>query len=225
MNVKGYEQLAAVLHAAYDQASKGKGAERHADSKPFHEQPMQTGSDLLGTDAGLAFQAIKKIREGSTFSEFDRFEREMLGAINYIAGMVIWRRRHQSDAPYEPVNVLDDGEAVSDTAWTCRTSAVAPESFDPASVTTLPAGVTRFDPDTWLSGDIVVRVSNKTPEVYTPGAQYMVRDRSFGQIEIYDNFGANSYCVHDTDDWLDEVHTPLFAFHRRPSAVAGGIKS
>jgi len=146
-------------------------------------------------------------------------------AINYIAGMVIWRRRHQSDAPYEPVNVLDDGEAVSDTAWTCRTSAVAPESVDPASVTTLPAGVTRFDPDTWLSGDIVVRVSNKTPEVYTPGAQYMVRDRSFGQIEIYDNFGANSYCVHDTDDWLDEVHTPLFAFHRRPSAVAGGIKS
>lgn len=93
MNTPGYEQLAAVLQAAYDQASKGKGAERHADSKPFHEQPMQTCSDLLGTDAGLAFQAIKKIREGSTFTEFDRFERELLGAINYIAGMIIWRRR------------------------------------------------------------------------------------------------------------------------------------
>lgn len=93
MDAPGYEQLAAVLQAAYDQAAAGKGAERHADGKPFHEQPMQTGSDMLGTDAGLAFQAIKKIREGSTFVEFDRFERELLGAINYIAGMVIWRRR------------------------------------------------------------------------------------------------------------------------------------
>ena len=54
---------------------------------------MQTGSDLLGTDAGLAFQAIKKIREGSSFTEYDRFERELLGAINYIAGMIIWRQR------------------------------------------------------------------------------------------------------------------------------------
>lgn len=99
MNTPGYEQLAAVLQAAYDQAAKGKGAERHADNKPFHEQPMQTGSDLLGTDAGLAFQAIKKVREGSTFAEFDRFEREMLGAINYIAGMVIWRRRQIPNDP------------------------------------------------------------------------------------------------------------------------------
>jgi hypothetical protein len=94
-DVPGYEQLAEVLSRAYDQAALGKGAERHADNMPFHEQPMQTGSDLLGTDAGLAFQAIKKIREGSQFSEFDRFEREMLGAIVYIGGMVIWRRRQQ----------------------------------------------------------------------------------------------------------------------------------
>lgn len=94
-DVPGYEQLAAVLSRAYEQAALGKGAERHADNMPFHEQPMQTGSDLLGSDAGLAFQAIKKIREGGQFDEFDRFEREMLGAIVYISGMVIWRRRQQ----------------------------------------------------------------------------------------------------------------------------------
>lgn len=92
-DVSGYEQLADVLQDAYDQAAKGKGAERHADGLPFHEQPMQTGSDLLGTDAGLAFQAIKKIREGRNMPEFDRLERELLGAINYIAGMIIWHRR------------------------------------------------------------------------------------------------------------------------------------
>lgn len=93
MDQKGYESLARVLQAAYDQAAKGKGAERHATGLPFDQQPMQTGSDLLGTDAGLAFQAIKKIREGSSFTEYDRFERELLGAINYIAGMIIWRQR------------------------------------------------------------------------------------------------------------------------------------
>ena len=101
MDVPGYEQLADVLVAAYGQASAGKGAERHADGKPFHEQPMQTGSDLLGTDAGLAFQAIKKIREGSNFEDADRFEREMLGAINYVAGMIIWRRRQRQGALVE----------------------------------------------------------------------------------------------------------------------------
>lgn len=95
MDIKGYETLASVLQAAYDQAAVGKGAERHATGLPFDQQPMQTGSDLLGTDAGLAFQAIKKIREGSAFAEYERFERELLGAIVYIAGMIIWRKRQQ----------------------------------------------------------------------------------------------------------------------------------
>jgi len=89
----GYEQLAEVLRSAHDQAALGKGAERHANNLPFHEQPMQTGSDMLGSDAGLAFQVIKKVREGRQFAELDRLERELLGAINYIAGMIIWHRR------------------------------------------------------------------------------------------------------------------------------------
>lgn len=94
----GYEQLAAVLRAAHDQAAIGKGADRHANGLPFHEQPMQTGSDILGTDAGLAFQVIKKVREGRQFAELDRLERELLGAINYLAGMVIWHRRQHAKA-------------------------------------------------------------------------------------------------------------------------------
>lgn len=112
MDQKGYESLAQVLQAAYDQAAKGKGAERHATGLPFDQQPMQTGSDLLGTDVGLAFQAIKKIREGSSFTEYDRFERELLGAINYIAGMIIWRKRQQTAQGFsfsvEPATQIDD---------------------------------------------------------------------------------------------------------------------
>lgn len=101
MDIPGYETLACVLQAAYEQAAVGKGAERHATGLPFDQQPMQTSSDLLGTDAGLAFQAIKKVREGSAFDEFERFERELLGAINYIAGMIIWRQRQQGAKPPE----------------------------------------------------------------------------------------------------------------------------
>jgi hypothetical protein len=39
--IPGYEDLERVLCAAYLQAAVGKGAERHADAKPFIEQPMQ----------------------------------------------------------------------------------------------------------------------------------------------------------------------------------------
>lgn len=87
MNVKGYEQLAAVLEAAYDQAAKGKGAERHANSKPFHEQPMQDLIALYGPGFALG-QAAKKMQEAQRMN-CDAAERELLGAINYIAGAVI----------------------------------------------------------------------------------------------------------------------------------------
>ena len=41
MNEPGYESLAQVLQEAYDQAARGKGAERHANDLPFDQQPMQ----------------------------------------------------------------------------------------------------------------------------------------------------------------------------------------
>lgn len=90
--VAGYEKLAAVLEAAYDQAANGKGKERHANDLPFHNQRMQTISGLLGSDSGMAFQAVKKLTEGMQFDDYERFERELLGAINYIAGIIIYRR-------------------------------------------------------------------------------------------------------------------------------------
>ena len=88
-----YESLRRVLEAAYDQASMGKGKERHAgDGLAFIDQPMQAVSKLLNTSDGLAFQAIKKVTESQGMKTFEQKERELLGAINYIAGMIIFEQ-------------------------------------------------------------------------------------------------------------------------------------
>lgn len=92
LSAPGYEQLAAVLEAAFKQASEGKGAERHARGNAFHEQHMQTISTLLNSDRGMAFQAIKKLTEGLDFNDIERRERELLGVINYVAGIIVWHR-------------------------------------------------------------------------------------------------------------------------------------
>lgn len=88
----GYEQLAAVLQSAHSQAAHGKGKERHANDLPFHEQRMQSISKLINSPKGLEFQAIKKLTEGMQFDDAERRERELLGAINYIAGIIIYYR-------------------------------------------------------------------------------------------------------------------------------------
>ena len=88
----GYESLADVLARAFEQASAGKGAERHAQAKPFDTQPMQGISDLVGIGFPLG-QAIKKVQESLRLSP-DAAVREMLGAINYFAGAVIFLEKH-----------------------------------------------------------------------------------------------------------------------------------
>tara|TARA_R110000851_G_scaffold239969_1_gene392682 strand:+ start:273 stop:695 length:423 start_codon:yes stop_codon:yes gene_type:complete len=86
-----YDSLEVVLKAAYNQAASGKGKERHAgNGLTFTDQPMQTISKLLNTSDGLAFQAIKKVTEAKGMQTFEQKERELLGAINYIAGIIIF---------------------------------------------------------------------------------------------------------------------------------------
>lgn len=82
-----YISLQAVLDNAFNQAAFGKGAERHAQSKPFEEQPMQKLIELYGTGFALG-QAGKKMQESQRM-EVEAAVRELLGAINYIAGVVI----------------------------------------------------------------------------------------------------------------------------------------
>ena len=114
MNTPGYESLARVLHRAYDQAAKGKGAERHACSRPFTEQPMQSISELLGNETGLLYQAMKKIQESQRMGQ-DAAIRELLGAINYIAGAIIFKEGKQMTLP-----LTSQGAETSAVLWACR---------------------------------------------------------------------------------------------------------
>ena len=91
---RNYRTLHGVLKRAYDQAATGKGRERHGGGKPFEEQPMQTISELIESPEGMRYQAIKKIRESARL-EHDAQIAELLGAINYIAGLIVYLERHE----------------------------------------------------------------------------------------------------------------------------------
>jgi hypothetical protein len=112
MNTPGYERLAGVLVRAFDQAASGKGKERHANDLPFDEQPMQSISDLIGTEAGMAFQAIKKIQESGRLPTREAKVRELLGAIVYVSGMVIWLEDNAVDVEWsdQPIQDPEDME-------------------------------------------------------------------------------------------------------------------
>ncbi|EBN6805606.1 hypothetical protein DY553_16720 [Salmonella enterica] len=96
-----YSELVKVLHDALTQAAYGKGRERHANGLPFHQQPMNAISDLIGSPLGLVYQVCKKVVEGVNLPTHDQRVRELLGVINYTAGIVIWLNRHQSNPPKE----------------------------------------------------------------------------------------------------------------------------
>ena len=89
----GYESLRDVLDRAFAQAASGKGHERHAVNKPFDQQPMQKLIDLYGPGFALG-QAAKKAQESQRLPA-GRDVAELLGAINYLAGAVIWLERHR----------------------------------------------------------------------------------------------------------------------------------
>lgn len=88
-----YTSLSNVLRRAYDQASSGKGQERHGQDLPFTKQPMQLIQDLCGEGFALG-QAMKKMQESQRLPH-DAAIRELLGAINYIAGAIIHKEKLQ----------------------------------------------------------------------------------------------------------------------------------
>lgn len=87
MHAPGYEPLAEILRDAFAQAAFGKGKERHADERPFAEQPMQMLCDLYGHGFALG-QAAKKSQESMRLP-YERARAELLGAIVYTAGAVL----------------------------------------------------------------------------------------------------------------------------------------
>ena len=85
-----YDSLYKVLLAAYNQASNGKGKERHQlnDDEPFENQKICEISRRLGSNDYNLGQAVKKIYESKRLPK-DRAIAELLGAINYIAAGII----------------------------------------------------------------------------------------------------------------------------------------
>lgn len=84
---EGYEALGLALGEAVSQASRGKGAERHAESgERFSDQLIMSIPRRLG-EGGECFclgQALKKICESRRLPQ-GRARAEILGAINYLA--------------------------------------------------------------------------------------------------------------------------------------------
>lgn len=89
-----YASLSKVLGDAFDQAASGKGAERHGQDLPFDQQPMQRLIELYGLGFALG-QAGKKMQESQRLGH-DAAIRELLGAINYIAGAVVYKRNNEN---------------------------------------------------------------------------------------------------------------------------------
>jgi len=84
-----YMTLAKVLDRAFDQASGGKGKDRHVkvEGQRFEDQPICTLQHIYGN--GYAFGQVGKKMEEAQRLPKDRAVAELLGAINYIAAAVV----------------------------------------------------------------------------------------------------------------------------------------
>lgn len=96
LGLTGYEPLHDILLEALNQASHGKGKERHANGKPFLRQPIMEIGRMVGPGYNLG-QAMKKCQEASRLPETERKVAELLGAINYIASAVILLRENSGE--------------------------------------------------------------------------------------------------------------------------------
>lgn len=90
----GYEMLRDEFVAAVEQASCGKGKERHANDQPFDQQPILAITRLLDGHpcAALAYQIIKKTIEAGRLVKLRGPEAavsETYGVMNYAGAMAI----------------------------------------------------------------------------------------------------------------------------------------
>lgn len=90
-----YDSLYKVLLSAYNQASNGKGKERHQlnNDEPFENQKICEIARRLSVDYNLG-QAVKKIYESKRLAD-QRDIAELYGAINYIAAAIIVKQEEE----------------------------------------------------------------------------------------------------------------------------------
>lgn len=90
-SVHDYAALRAVLDAAYEQSAHGKGKVRHANEKPFTQQPIMQIGRMVGPGYPLG-QAMKKAQEAGGMTqrgEIEAAKAELLGAIVYLSAACI----------------------------------------------------------------------------------------------------------------------------------------
>jgi len=93
----GYESLEQILSMALHQASEGKGRDRHANGMPFERQRMQQICDAQGHVGFCVGQVVKKTLEAEPL-DAEEAASDILGAINYLAGMLIWKIKNESSS-------------------------------------------------------------------------------------------------------------------------------
>jgi len=103
-SVEGYEPLARVLKAAYEQSAGGKGKERHAGDRAFLDQPIIVIPKTLNGIAGLggvAYQVNKKVTEATNMADRGNHaaaKKEFLGAIVYAAACYLYTEHLEDKA-------------------------------------------------------------------------------------------------------------------------------
>jgi hypothetical protein len=98
-----YDSLKSVLKDAEEQASKGKGVERHATNNKYEDQVICVVGRLLKDHpfGAHAYQVIKKTIEAGRLYKIKGPEaayQEILGAINYCAAMNILIKEGEENA-------------------------------------------------------------------------------------------------------------------------------
>lgn len=84
-----YWMLQKILMEAFQQASEGKGKERHAEKdERFEDQQICEITRRCGMGFPLG-QAVKKIQETKKLDTSAKRIHELLGAINYIAAAIL----------------------------------------------------------------------------------------------------------------------------------------
>lgn len=88
-------ELRSVLERAFLQVARGKGHKVHGQGIPFIEQPIVTLTTRLGI-GGPAYQSTKKLDQAirqvyfaKTYADLMAAREEVLGAINFIAPIVL----------------------------------------------------------------------------------------------------------------------------------------
>lgn len=101
-----YDKLHDVLMSAFQQASAGKGKERHANGRAFEDQPIMEIGRMVGPGFA-AGQAMKKVQEAIGMVQrglYGAAQREMLGAIVYTAAAhILIDELPEVDAPELPL--------------------------------------------------------------------------------------------------------------------------